>query len=535
MGNLSDVSGYDQSEHTHHLSQSLINNLLEDLKSYQVENPITLDIGTGCGSIAQLVASKGRRYVIEKDSTLIHAMDTDSFLLGNDLHQTTLIDKPVDLVFSKPPVAESEAWVTKILKEAHASLIYLVLPSGFFDLNEPVQDAVTQRRARANVLSKHQLHDGSSVELIRVKLGVFRKNRSMTDSIQQTVQPFDLWFSENFQLDLNETETSDYYVRSACLERASEVAKNAISDKQDLIVALSNSYNNRMDTLFATYKSLSEIDAKILRELNVNTSAVKDRLKRQINNFKNAYWSALFAEFECITKRICSKQREIMLNKLTNNTCLEFSNGMAHETALWAIKLASENQSVQLVDVFENMIESVNVQAYKSNQNTFSTENWRYIKSDSNEMKLKLDYRIVLENFGGIYRSDSLSKSAINFLNDLLIVAHSLGFDTDKSQRAEEYEWASRKKNAFTFYNHDTKSEQVLFTVTGFTKGTLHFQLNQSFICKLNVEFGRLKGWIKNASHASEELDIPLDVAQQSFHSITKLSNNSFPALGYKL
>ena len=46
----------------------------------------------------------------------------------------------------------------------------------------------------------------------------------------------------------------------------------------------------------------------------------------------------------------------------------------------------------------------------------------------------------------------------------------------------------------------------VLLEVKAFKNRNLHVRLNQSFALALNVEYGRLKGWLKSGQHAAEEL-----------------------------
>lgn len=38
--------------------------------------------------------------------------------------------------------------------------------------------------------------------------------------------------------------------------------------------------------------------------------------------------------------------------------------------------------------------------------------------------------------------------------------------------------------------------------------GNMHIKFDQTFIRTLNIEFGRLKGWINNKAQAADELNI---------------------------
>ena len=65
----------------------------------------------------------------------------------------------------------------------------------------------------------------------------------------------------------------------------------------------------------------------------------------------------------------------------------------------------------------------------------------------------------------------------------------------------------------------------TLMEVKAFKNGNLHIKLNQSFILRLNVEFGRLMGWVKDAAQASDEMGVDLEEAAQSFGSNLHLNN----------
>jgi hypothetical protein len=68
-----------------------------------------------------------------------------------------------------------------------------------------------------------------------------------------------------------------------------------------------------------------------------------------------------------------------------------------------------------------------------------------------------------------------------------------------------------------------------LFEVRAFLNGNMHIRLNQKFALALNVEHGRLKGWIKTAAEAVEELG---DVgAAERFNSCFRLGSGNLPLM----
>jgi len=54
----------------------------------------------------------------------------------------------------------------------------------------------------------------------------------------------------------------------------------------------------------------------------------------------------------------------------------------------------------------------------------------------------------------------------------------------------------------------------------------LHIKFDQSFMLALNVEIGRLQGWIHNAQQAADEMDEKVESVFEYFNSTYSLENN---------
>ncbi len=61
--------------------------------------------------------------------------------------------------------------------------------------------------------------------------------------------------------------------------------------------------------------------------------------------------------------------------------------------------------------------------------------------------------------------------------------------------------------------------------------GYAHIRLNERFIKKLNVVHGRLKGWLRTAADACEEMDIPADLAEEAFNVQLSIGVQDVPLL----
>lgn len=497
-----------------------------------------LDCGAGDGRVLNNL-TEGNKYAIEKSQPLLSSYAADVFIVGTDFHQQTLIDKKVDIVFSNPPYGEYVEWAYKIITEANATCVYLVIPTRWKE-DENIQLALDSRKARFIELSERDFLSAdrsarAKVSVLRIELGAARTYGRN----EPRIDPFDVWFDSNFPIDALSGRASDYKTRDLVKNDVVEKVKNAgeVIQNDGLVNVLERFYQRDMANLMANYKKLAGLDPVLLKELNVEVRAVKEALKLKIESHKSTYWQELFDNLETITGRLSSSSRESMLNKLQSHTHVDFSVSNAHAVALWVVKNANNYFDSQLITLVERMTEKANVIMYASNQRTFKDEDWRYRRSPDGFSHFKLDYRIVLSSMGGISGGydavNGLSKYSANFINDITVIAKNIGFDTEGLEKCHQFEWQSNKKQVFHFANHTTGKQEVLFEVRAFINGNLHIKMNQAFICKLNVEFGRLKGWLKSAEEAATELDITPEEAQRSFRSNVMLTANKLELLGF--
>ncbi|BBM67859.1 MULTISPECIES: DUF4942 domain-containing protein [Vibrio] len=226
-----------------------------------------------------------------------------------------------------------------------------------------------------------------------------------------------------------------------------------------------------------------------------------------------------------------------MLDQLFAQTSVDFNAQNAHSIIIWAIKNANSYFDEQLIELFDYMTGKANITLYKSNERTFGKEEWRYCRKPDGLERYKLDLRIVVSRAGGI-KVDSWSKQAcgletrcLNFINDIVTVASNLNYDVSITERPDKLHWASNVKHEFYYHNHSTGKPELLFDCRAFQNGNIHLRFAQSFICDLNIENGRLRGWLKNGYEAAEELEISPEIAIQAFTKNLKLTDKSVPLL----
>ena len=506
-----------------------------DIGEQFYDAPTVLDCGAGDGrSLMRLTGNA--RYAIEKSRPLLDILHESIFIVGTDFHQQTLIDKKVDVVFCNPPYSEYIDWMFKIIREANAKVLYFVVPTRW-EKSELAQGAIELRSAKAESLGQFDFLNADRQARVEVSIVRIKLSRGTNRNDSASVDPFSVWFDENFKLQINNTETSRY--------AWSEIAKNETQGRldgelvegRDLATALENLYQSDLSKLLANYRALESIDPALLRELDVNISSVRGALRQKIEGLKDVYWSKFFDNLDKITLRLTHKARRQMLDKLTQYTHVDFTASNAYAILIWVLKNANAYFDDQLVTLVERMTEKANVKLYKSNQTTFRDEDWRYCRTPGGLDRYSLDYRIILDRVGGVScseyscdrtRYNGLVEGSFNFLGDILTIANNVGFDTTHTDKITDFEWQAGKAVTFSYRCHLTQRDMELMHVRAFKNGNLHIKFNQSFICRLNVEFGRLKGWLKSTAEASRELEISEEDAACGFGSNLRLDSSRF-------
>ncbi len=457
------------------------------------------------------------KYAIEKAITHIEAMPPDISIVGTDFMLQTLIDKRVDMVFCNPPYSEYEAWATKIIKEANAKQIFLIIPERW-NKSDLIRRAIKQRTATDRVVWSGDFADAdrqarARVEIVKISLP--DKTGYSRDGQQD---PFDIWFDEYFAGfgRLNPVDDDDEDDESEKPNPMREIVEG-----QNLVEHLANLYTHEINTLLRNYENLSQLDAALLKEIGVSVDEIKKAIKLKIEGVKNKYWKELFNNLDKIKDRLTSTSRGHLLEKLNASCNVDFSVDNAYAVVLWVIKNANRYIDEQLVEVFKDLSEPECVKNYKSNLKTWEKDGWRYKKNHTHYM---LEYRIITQRHQAIKPADAwgaydwpnnLNRRCHFFINDIFTIANNLGFSNSANSLYRD--WESNKQ--VTFYTGRGDSEKILVAIRAFKNGNVHLKFDQEFIKTLNVEASRLLGWIKSPQEAADEMGVTLDFAKARFRS----------------
>lgn len=528
-------------------------------------------------------------YAIEKSQILLNQLPLNTIVVGTNFDECTLIDKKVDVVFSNPPYKQYVQWTQKIIMEANAAFIYLVIPQRWG--NHPgIANALKQRRARVKVIGNFDFLNAedrkarAKVSLVKVylcpythKSSIKLRNYDMSE-LKAKTDPFEIWFDNCFKINAERSsfnEESSYYKQEAEKEALKKELNGAIVAGIDLVSVLVKLYNVELNKLIANYQKLGELDSEILKELNVDIKSLLKAFRQKIEGLKNKYWKEVFSNLTAITARLTSDTRERLMNKLISNSNMDFTESNIRAIVIWVIKNASSYFEEQMISLYDKFTTGDSIRLYKSNKN-FMNDNWRYAKSEKIE-KYALDYRIVLHNWRDYFEeTDNLvSRKQLQTIGDIIIVAKNLGFDVDSDYKPMDgklhigekyniyfntkreqmlkkgtkthngkiedvYELNPEDKQGKYQYlindlwTHEDRvktDEDVFTTVKGFKNGNTHYQFSQKFIKKLNLEVGRLRGWIKTPQEAAEEIDITIEEATEFWDSSFKLLPTHFSNL----
>jgi len=458
-----------------------------------------IDIGAGDGRVlTQLKAELHSEtwhesieiddlFAIEKSSIHLANLPKDVVVIGTDFNEQTLVDKFATVAFCNPPYSEFEEWATRIIRECAVTDIYLVIPRRWRD-SQTIKDAIELRSAEWESLGEFDFNNAerqarAKVEIVKVHIE--RDRKSAFDAAVLDMLP--------------ELEVFD-----RCPDKEEEKIDANMIEGGDLIQTMVDAYNAELEKLVSNYRSVVQIDVHILKELGVSKETITDGLRAKISGLKNKYWTNLFDRLDTVTQRLATKQRKAFLDSLTDKVAIDFTEKNIYSLMIWLTKWACDHFDQQLIDLYMSMAQKATVEKYKSNERVFKRGDWRYL--DETDTHWKLCYRMVLETHGGINTSsytweavNGLAKCSAELLSDFITVANNLGYKC--SDTPHKHEWESNKKVEIYQDNGE-----LLLDVRAFKNGNMHFRISKTLMLELNVQAGKLLGWLRSADEAVEEL-----------------------------
>jgi hypothetical protein len=299
---------------------------------------------------------------------------------------------------------------------------------------------------------------------------------------------------------------------------------------------LIRSHDSRIVELQQNYFDVCKIPRGLLEEFGITKDSLCESLRQKLATTKAHYWKCLFQELASVRERLTYKSSEKMREQLAKETGIEFTRDNVYAVIAWVVKNAYAYFDEQLVATYENLVEHANVENYKSNKRIFQKDRFGYRAvcdkdSDVSHYRLKVGHRMVLERVGGLspkhysFDKGDLSHAGAEFISDLLTVANNLGFISHQEGPGMG-DWADSQPRVYTFKRGKGKPES-LFRIRTFQNSNIHIQLHPDFVNALNIQHGKLKGWLRNDTQASEELDLPPEVVAKYFNGMARIEMQS--------
>ena len=496
-------------------TDEIINAIKVNLYGYSI-----LDIGAGNGAtLDKLVSSdKWKKYAIEKSSMLQSLINPKTIVIGTDFFENSLWDKTVDVIFCNPPYSDYINWMYKIISEAAAKQIYLVIPKRWSD-NEMINDIIAKRGYKVESLGIFDFLDAERAARCNVDVIMLTPERYKT-----TPDFFDVELAKYF----DSKNVHDKYRSWDDIKREQrEQFDSSLEQKKlvvgDFVAAIVSLYHEEQERIYATLKALSEIDAALFKELKIDLKNIKEIIHDKLVQLTSKYWHEVITKLYPITSRLTAKNSKKLFENISDSH-MNFNAANIYGVVEFVIRSMSSKIEEQILEVYNDLISDANCTNYKSNQTVFVGNNFQ-MKTPS-----KLNYRIVLNKWRAIETvrygntgNKNLSYDCHRFLNDLSVIANNLGYEMQVDSSYCRI-WQSGKVEEFyaTFNN-----EQVLlFTVKAFKNGNLHMKFDTAFNHKLNVIKGKYEGWIHSVNDVMSEFDVTEDEAAKLFEELPKLSVN---------
>jgi len=506
---------------TNEILEKLVENIHKSVEHKWYRNKSFLDIGAGNGKVLDFIKDEteyfSKFFFIEKSQYHNSNMNPSYLLLGSDFHKTTLVDKNPDIIFCNPPYSEYKEWSCKIIKEMPVNaILYLVIPKRWKN-NEEIKFAINHRGVEVEIIDSFSFENSedrearANVDFIKIKVHSSRKEDS----------PFFLFFEETF----NYPEPKKQFEES-------EQKNDDIVHGENLIERLCTIYDNNLERLRSNYQKICELDFDLLQEFSISKPSLVNSLEAKIEGLKKQLWKDFFDGMDGINTRLTSKSRKDMLHLLNGQNGIDFNRENCYNILFWAVKNANLYFEKQFIEIYDDIIDYCNVENYKSNERVFQEHGFRYHYRDSEEgkgnvshIKLKVGHRIVCNRCGGLrrgrlYYKEGLSEQASTFIGDLLTIAQNLGFKI-LSERPVPFEWNDSQVRIY--YCEIDGEKQILFKVRAFLNSNMHFQFLPEFIHALNIQHGKLRGWINSEQDVKEEILNDKDLKEETPEYLQKI------------
>lgn len=482
-------------------------------------------------------------FVMEKSRILLQQLDDDAICIGTDFHESVLIDKKVSTIFCNPPYSEFKVWTKKILSEGNYKQAFLIMPQRWKDDTE-IMNLLKAFKTDYTILGSFDFLEADRVARAKVDVVRFQKQKFKDSYYKYKKQEdidsdtFNVWFNKAFGIEQTAKEAkdekyeSDYDRSKKYHEKKTQTIKNALvqsdESKASILVRL---YNEEYEKLMNNLKAIMALDEDVLADFNLSVALIKTALKEKMKNLKILYWDMVWNEFDEITDRLTWATRKLLKEQFQELYYMDFTIGNIYALVLYVVKNANRYYDSQLIDFFRNLSSDENVKPYKNNQKLFDNNSYRYYKEEAKNYVL--DYRIIASSPFRVGWSGEMERSYHNnhTLQDIFVIARNLGFAPCDNRPEPSY--FGEKVQVYQKFNHEIHEQPLLMDYVCYKNGNMHIRFNKEFMKALNVEVGRLLGWIHKKEDIATEFPEEMAKGAEKYfkQNYSCISNNAIKLL----
>lgn len=530
-------------------TDNMIQAIIEDIKAADENDKAktVLDVGAGDGRVLEAFrADEGlsihKLLGVEKSPNHVARWSNNITFVGGDFYESQVTSGKIDVIFSNPPYSDYENWTVTLLKNIHATAVFLVLPERWVK-SERIQAAIKARGLMAKIILTDYFKNADrkargKINVIRLVSENFARRQYLMDrgykdsesygeysfSAYGYKDPMDVWFDEMFPrlaaLDSNKS-ISDETENDQIKDRTYHIFKttNTIDD----LVML---YQIQADKVLKAYQKIDDCDADFFFELKIDLSTIKETLKARMSGLKIQYWRAFIHNYKPITERLTAKYREKIFETLiTNAEELSFNAINALIITQMVIKRANEYSDDQVTDFFYDLSNPKTTSLYKSNIKVFKAQQWRYCRNPADRpTHYTLDYRIVQHRLFSVTNrwTGTLKNYEIAaVVSDICIIARIVGMKVPSSCNGSQFDNGDIKTGDRISTNYNLAGKpKTLFDIKFYKNGNQHLFLDKEFALRINIYVGKLLGWVCNADDAFDQMKNKDKISKADFNKI---------------
>lgn len=448
-------------------------------------------------------------HAIEKSRILSNILiDKNIIVDGSDLYETVLLTKKYNVAYCNPPYSDYKNVVTYLCEQLTADILYLLIPNRWS--SDDQLNKLMHSKGELTVLSNHTFDISDDAQRpARVNVDLIR-----IVCINRGSDNFEKWFDSNIG-EFKESEKID-------LEFAEpEKSKDVRIENQDSLTHLVDCYNEDLTKLLEHFTDLGKIPFEVLDALDIKKSNVMKKLQDSITELKHKYWLKSFNTLNEIKTRLTFDSRIDLMNSVSFIKESDFNVNNIRSLITYLTKHHNEYAQKQLEKLFLDLTNmDKGAKAYKSNEKWFNS-GWRYTKETPE--KYLLDYRIVVPFRKGRHSSSSQYHNDGNsIVSDLCVIANNFGYKTTEIETDKDAETG-------TAYQVKDINDELIFEYRKYQNGNIHFKINQDLMLKINVEIGKLKGWLNSSQDIENEFEVPESKAKELLNTSNCgiISNNN--------